>query len=174
MDRTVSHLNFIIKKSLIFLDDLSSLETAEDIMFYVHSIPFMEDYKDPSLVCSPDFMLSQNKGTIDDHVLLLACMLMGCSYETIDDIPHPSNGWKSASKKSDDWISMADRVFVCKGLNKFTSKSEFWLMIYSRDFKEIKFYDVRNNVSMVLRGRVRTQKINILKSYLTFNKDDHK
>jgi len=141
----------------------------DDIQFFVHSIPFINDYKDPMILTSPDFILAQNKGTVNDHVILLACMLMGCKSESI---LQPQKEPISKKKKKDKWRdTLEDRIFVCIGNNKYTSTREFWLMIFSEDFRKIRFYDVKNNISFELRGRIKEENVDILRIYCSFRSD---
>ena len=94
---------------------------------------------------------------------------MGCSAENIWDLKNEKALVKKFGKRT---VSLENRVFVCMGSNKYTQKRETWLMIYSRDFKSIKFHDVKNNISFNLRGRVRSETASVLRAYLTFDADD--
>ena len=96
-------------------------------------------------------------------------MLMGIEAENIQDLILPLKTKKSTKSKLES--KLENRMFVCVGFNKFTKTREFWLMIYSKDFKNVNFYDVKNNLTITLRGRVKEESEKVLQAYLNFDKD---
>ena len=135
----------------------------------VNNIPFIDDYKKPDLIASPDFTVSQNKGTLTDHVVLLACLMMGCSYESMEEVGKMK---ELVEKYHKQMVSFENRVFVCVGTNKFSKKRELWLMTYSRDLTSVTMWDVRDGMIYELAGRVSNSgndSIDLLRIYLTYD-----
>lgn len=148
---------------------LSHVLTAKEIFSMVNNIPFIEDYKKPNLIASPDFLLSQNKGTLTDHVILLACMMMGCNFETQAEVGKLK---ELADTFGKDMVSFENRIFVCIGTNKFSRKRELWLMTYSRDMTSVTMWDVKESMTYQLKGRINTndeENVKSLKMYIKFD-----
>lgn len=148
---------------------LSQVLTAKEIFALVNNIPFIEDYKKPNLIASPDFALSQNKGTLSDHVILLACMMMGCNYESQAEVGKMKELVDTYTK---EMVSFENRVFVCVGTNKFSRKRQLWLMTFNRDLSSITMWDVKESMTYELKGRINTNdadNINALKVYIKYD-----
>ena len=56
--------------------DLIQLNNEFEIFQFVNCLQYQTDLT-KKLVLSPDFLMSQNKGDVSDHAILLACLLMG-------------------------------------------------------------------------------------------------
>jgi hypothetical protein len=149
---------------LVYPDELSQVLTAKDIFSFVNNIPFIEDYKKPDLIASPDFTVTQNKGTLTDHVVLLACMMMGCNYETMDEV---GNMKQIVDQYRKEMVSFENRTFICVGTNKFSKRRELWLMTYDRDLTSVTMWDVRSGMCYELQGRVNDTAI--MRKYLTYD-----
>jgi hypothetical protein len=148
---------------------LSQVLTAKDIFSYVNNIPFIEDYKKPELIASPDFVLAQNKGTVTDHVIVLACIMMGCNYETQEEVGKMKELAETYKK---EMVSFENRVFVCVGTNKFSKKRELWLMTYNRNLTSVTMWDVKDGMSYELKGRVSTGNPDVVKTLRAYLKFD--
>lgn len=101
---------------------------------------------------SPEFTLNQNKGDVSAHSILLANLLMGCNFEESDDIL----SWPSlVTKFGQSLAGLENRIFVCVGTRDYgVKRRELWVGKFSRDFKVIRFYDVREGICFDLKGRV--------------------
>lgn len=146
--------------------ELSQVVTCKDVFSFVNNIPFVDEYKKTDLIASPEFTLTQNKGSQADHVVLLACLMMGCTYESQDEIGKLKQLVETYSK---EMVSFENRVFVCVGTNKFSNKRELWLMTYSRDLTSVTMWDVRTALCYELKGRVGESNAKLLKKYLTYD-----
>ena len=144
--------------------ELSQVLTAKDIFSFVNNIPFIDDYKKPDLIASPDFTITQNKGTLMDHVVLLGCLMMGCSYETQEEVGKMKELVEQHKK---EMVSFENRTFICVGTNKFSKKRELWLMTYNRALTNVTMWDVRNGMSYELQGRITDSAI--MRKYLTYD-----
>ena len=148
---------------------MSQVLTAKDIFSFVNNIPFIEDYKKPELIASPDFILSQNKGTVTDHVIVLACIMMACNYETQEEVGKMKELVETYKK---EMVSFENRVFVCVGTNKFSKKRELWLMTFNRSLNSVTMWDVKDGMSYELKGRVNSANPDIIKTLRAYLKYD--
>jgi hypothetical protein len=61
---------------------------------------------------------------------------------------------------------LENRVFVCLGTRNYGIKRrEFWVGRFSRDFKVLRFYDVREGIYFDLRGRISEHSLAIMAEY---------
>jgi hypothetical protein len=56
--------------------DLIELNTKHEIFHFVNCLQYQTDLS-KKLLLSPDFLMSQNKGDVSDHAVLLTCLFMG-------------------------------------------------------------------------------------------------
>lgn len=54
-----------------------NLSTLDEVAHYVRCFPFLTEFYDSDVWSSPDFMLKIRKGTVEDHTILMACLMMG-------------------------------------------------------------------------------------------------
>jgi hypothetical protein len=144
-------------------DELRTVLTAKDIFSFVNNVPFIEEYKKSNLIASPDFTMTQNKGTLIDHVIVLCCLMMGCNYETMDEVGKMKELIKKYGK---EMVPLENRIFVCVGSNKYSRKRELWLMNFNRDLDTVVMWDVKNGISYELAGRISKERKEIQKMYL--------
>jgi hypothetical protein len=56
--------------------DLVELYSQYEVFHFVNCLQYQTDLS-KKLLLSPDFLMSQNKGDVSDHAVLLACLFMG-------------------------------------------------------------------------------------------------
>lgn len=63
-------------KNVFGEQDLVELDSQYEIFHFVNCLQYQTDLS-KKLVLSPDFLMSQNKGDVNDHAILLVCLFMG-------------------------------------------------------------------------------------------------
>lgn len=66
----------LMDSNVLTESDLVTLTNEFEIFQFVNCLQYQTDLT-KKLVLSPEFLLSQNKGDISDHAILLACLFMG-------------------------------------------------------------------------------------------------
>ncbi len=66
-----------------------NISTLDEAAHYVRNIPFGVEKGDVTV--SPDFLLKTRKGDLDDHAILMACMMMGIKKEIFSKKGKKSN-----------------------------------------------------------------------------------
>ena len=64
---------------------------------------------------------------------------------------------KISAINSGDEVPLENRIFVCVGTDKLTMRMTAWVLIFSKNLKDITFWDVRHHKEYILRGRVKQQ-----------------
>lgn len=164
-----------------------NLRTLDEAAHYVRNYTFGAERNDVTV--SPDFLLKTRKGDLDDHAILMACLMMGIKKETVGKkkkkeqlldandftIPGPTKGAASTNTTTDgakttqdkeekDVFPYENRVFVCMGKMKNLRVDHLWIMTIDDNYKDITFWDPRVSVKYQLKGRIKDPKL--LKRFL--------
>lgn len=156
----------------------TNLKSLDDIAHYVRCYVLPHEQK-RQIWSSPDLMMKVRKGTIEDHALLLASMMLGLRERNenlyfVEETPTYQDGTPGEKNEEDVYLNpineevnfpFENRVFVCLGKLKFSKEPYSWVMTFSADYRDVTFWDPVLPHKYELPGRVKNPEK--LKDYLT-------
>lgn len=161
-----------------------NMSTLDEIAHYVRCFAYPNDLKN-DIWSTPDFMLKLRKGNVEDHAILMACLMLGLrkkvptmSYAIdLNDkdglIENETPNGKTPSDKGTDHNTVIEldkdiliettenvfpyenRIFVCQGKLKETKANHTWVMSISNDYRNVTFWDPKLFILFELKGRVK-------------------
>lgn len=156
-----------------------NLRTLDEIAHYTRCFPFSFEGKD-DIWTSPDFLLKIRKGGVDDHAILMACLMMGLKKvkkqtryfkmdettagNTIDGDTTKGNSTTTGNTTMETpVISLVDtkvvfpyenKVFICLGKLRYKRQPHIWVMTLSDDYRDVTFWEPKLFYKFDLRGRI--------------------
>ena len=145
-----------------------NIKSLDEVAHYARNFPF-GDGNSGDITVSPDFLLKTRKGSLEDHAILMACLMMGLKKEgpgnfgkkkdaetaPVSDAVKTSG---SSAGGEDDVFPYENRVFVCMGKMKGLRTPHIWVMTIDDNYKDITFWDPRIGEKFSLKGRIKEKK----------------
>lgn len=171
----------------------SNINTLDEVAHFTRCFPYPSEQEatDTDIWASPDFMLKIRKGSLEDHTILMASLMLGLKktkskikYHREDNpdetilTRNPLEITKNGISPTGDIIvthqyekqvfPYENRVFVCLGKLKYSKIPYMWVMTISDDYRDVIFWDPKVNQKFELKGRIENQDKmrNFLNGYL--------
>jgi len=125
-----------------------NLRSLDEIAHYIRCFPYSPAAEARTDIwTSPDFLLKVRKGDVEDHSILMACLMMGIRKGNKQDEV-------TTDENSAGNFPYENRVFVCLGKLKNNRGNYVWIMTISDNYKDVIFWEPKTGTKYELKYRV--------------------